>query len=57
MKKFKDFFCALKFCCIFEEVRNFMRLSNTLQEKINSTDKYGMILSKFQSLEKILAAC
>jgi transposase-like protein len=57
MKTFKDFFCALKFCYIFEEVRNFMRLTNTPQNKINSTDKHWMILSKFHSLEKIFAVC
>jgi hypothetical protein len=57
MKTFKDFFCALKFCYIFEEVRIFMRLANTPQNKINSKDKQEMVLSKFHSLEKIFAVC
>ena len=54
MKGFKDFFCALIFCTVFEEVRNFFKVNTRSAEKLNSADKRGIILSKFHRFQKLI---
>lgn len=54
MKGFKDFFCASIFCTVFEEIRDFFRINTRLTDKLNSTDKHRLILSKFQTFQQLV---
>ena len=54
MKMFKNFFCALIFCTVFEEVRNFFKVNTRPADKLNSADKRGIILSKFHRFQQLI---
>ncbi len=49
MKAFKDFFCTLKFCYIFEEIQNYFRTKNI------KTQEYRMIVSKYKKFNLLLS--
>jgi len=49
MKGFKDFFCALIFCHVFEEIRQFFRVNQHPRSECR-----GMIASKLQEFKNIM---
>jgi len=51
MKGFKDFFCTLIFCHVFEEIRQFFRVN---QHPLS--ERRGIIASKFQEFKNIMIA-
>jgi transposase-like protein len=51
MKGFKDFFCALNFCYVFEEIQQFFRVNQHPLSK-----RRGLITSKFQEFKNIMMA-
>jgi len=55
MKTFKDFFCALRFIYSFEELLNFRRTPRPKNKtKLNSREKYRIIMPKFHELQKMM---
>jgi hypothetical protein len=51
MKGFKDFFCALNFCTVFEEIQQFFRVN-----QYSLSERRGRIASKFQEFKNIIMA-
>jgi putative transposase len=49
MKGFKNIFCVLKFCTVFEEVRQFSRMKNKTR-----VERISLLASKFQDYKKII---
>lgn len=56
MKGFKDFFCALILCTVFEEIRSFFKINTLFSDKLNCTNKRRLILSKFQKLQQLVVS-
>jgi len=50
MKGFKNPFCALKFCTVFEAIRQFFRMKNKTR-----SERRGLIASRIQNLYNLLA--
>jgi len=48
MKGFKNIFCALRFCTVFEEVRSFFRLKN--KTRAERRNLLAPILQDFKSV-------
>ncbi len=48
MKGFKNIFCALKFCTVFEEVRQFFRMKNKTRG-----ERRSIFASKINEYQKI----
>jgi hypothetical protein len=49
MKGFKNIFCALKFCMIYEEIRKLFRMKNK-----SRSERRGLIASKIQSFNNLV---
>lgn len=56
MKGFKDFLCALIFYTILEKLQNFLQPLRNKSHHINSTDKRGILVSKFNEITKMATA-
>ncbi len=50
MKGFKNIFCALKFCTVFEEVRQFFRMKNKTRAQ-----RRTILASKINDYQNILS--
>lgn len=48
MKGFKNIFCALKFCTVFEEIRQYFRTSRATR-----SERIRIIMSKYQEFNKV----
>ena len=48
MKGFKDIFCALRFCTVFEEIRQFFRMKNKTR-----AEKRQLFMSRFQAFHQL----
>lgn len=48
MKGFKDIFCALKFCTVFEEVRQFFRMKNKTR-----SERRSLLTSRIQGFQNL----
>lgn len=48
MKGFKDIFCALRFCTVFEEIRQFFRMKNKTR-----AEKHRLFASRFRAFHQL----
>ena len=51
MKGFKDIFCALKFCTVFEEIRQFFRMKHKTR-----SERRELILSRIKGFNDLFLA-
>jgi len=51
MKEFKDIFCTLRFCTVYEEIRQFFRAKNKTR-----SEKRRIFASRFSAFEALAMA-